>query len=80
MMPSNRARGSGQKFKHIKFHLSVRTYFFLLGGLLNTGIDCPERLSPSLEIFKTQLHSPGPPDVGDPALNRGVGLDDLQSK
>lgn len=53
VMPCNVARGSGQKSKHITFHLEVRTYwlfFILLGGLLNIGIGCPESPSTSLKI------------------------------
>ena len=43
MVPTERARGSGHKLKHVKFHLNTRKYF-LLCCYSNTGTGCPEML------------------------------------
>lgn len=73
--PVYRWETTGTNLKGISFKQEKKRIFFfafLQWRWSNTGTSYPE--SPSLEILKTQLTSPGQPVVGDLALSTGLGL------
>ncbi|KAK4830417.1 hypothetical protein QYF61_011041 [Mycteria americana] len=57
VVPSDRTRGNGHKLKHIKFYLNTRKHFLTV-RLAKQWNRLPREVveSPSVEIFKTQLH------------------------
>jgi len=74
VVPSDRTRGKGYKPKHRKFHLNMRKNFFPLREAAQGG--CGFSFSGDIQGCPGQ--GPVQPALGDPALARGVGLDDSQ--
>jgi len=68
-----KTRDDGNALKYRRFHLNIKPPSVVLWEWQNTGAGCPEYLS--FKVFKTQVDSPEPPAVADPAWEE-LGLDD----
>lgn len=80
MLLGNRRRGSGHKLNYWKFHLNIRWFFFYCEG--GQTLEWAAQRGCAVSVLRdTQNltgHDSEQPALDDPALSRGVELDELQ--